>query len=73
MWTSDLLEFLHVEGVEGFEKDPYRLSRSEKITLLMMLSKGITRANLWVSSEPWKIVLLSVNNIPGGYLFFHIL
>ena len=42
MRTSDLLGFLHSEGVEGFEEDPSGLSRSEKITLLMRLNKGIT-------------------------------
>ena len=42
MRTSDLLEFLHSESVEGFEEDPSRLNRSEKITLLMRLNKGIT-------------------------------
>ena len=42
MRTGDILEFLHKVGVEGFEDDPSKLSRSEKITLLMRLSKGIT-------------------------------
>lgn len=42
MRTSDLLEFLHVEGVEGFEEDPSKLNRGEKSTLLMRLNKGIT-------------------------------
>jgi hypothetical protein len=42
MRTSDLLEFLHVEGIEGFEDDPSKLNRGEKITLLMRLNKGIT-------------------------------
>ena len=42
MRTSDLLEFLHLEGVEGFEENPATFNRSEKITLLMRLNKGIT-------------------------------
>ncbi len=42
MRTSELLEFLYKEGVEGFEIDPTGLGRSEKITLLMRLNKGIT-------------------------------
>ncbi len=42
MRTGELLEFLYREGVEGFEDDPSGLDRSEKITLLMRLNKGIT-------------------------------
>jgi len=42
MKTGDLLEFLYQQGVEGFEDNPSKLSRSEKITLLMRLNKGIT-------------------------------
>ena len=42
MRTSEILEFLHGEGVEGFEEDPSGLSRGEKISLLMRLTKGIT-------------------------------
>ena len=42
MRTGELLEFLFREGVEGFEDEPTKLDRSEKITLLMRLNKGIT-------------------------------
>lgn len=42
MRTSEILDFLHREGVEGFEEDPSGLSRGEKISLLMRLNKGIT-------------------------------
>jgi hypothetical protein len=42
MRTSEILGFLHREGVEGFEEDPSGLSRGEKISLLMRLNKGIT-------------------------------
>lgn len=42
MRTSEILEYLHSEGVEGFEDDPTKLSRSEKIGMLMRLNKGIT-------------------------------
>ena len=42
MRTSDILEFLHADGVEGFDENPSRLNRSDKITLLMRLNKGIT-------------------------------
>ena len=42
MRTSEILGFLHNAGVEGFEESPSNLDRSEKITLLMRLNKGIT-------------------------------
>ena len=42
MRTSEILEYLHGEGVEGFEDDPSRLTRGEKIGMLMRLNKGIT-------------------------------
>jgi len=42
MRTSEVLGFMHEEGVEGFEEDPAGLSRAEKITLLMRLNKGVT-------------------------------
>lgn len=42
MRTGELLEFLFREGIEGFDVDPSGLDRSEKITLLMRLNKGIT-------------------------------
>jgi len=42
MRTSEILGFLHREGVEGFEADPSGLERGEKISLLMRLNKGIT-------------------------------
>jgi len=42
MRTSEILEYLHGEGVEGFEDDPNKLTRSEKIGMLMRLNKGIT-------------------------------
>jgi len=42
MRTSEILGFLHSEGIEGFDEDPSRLSRGEKISLLMRLNKGIT-------------------------------
>jgi hypothetical protein len=42
MRTSDVLEFLHGEGVEGFDDDPAKLSRGDKIGMLMRLNKGIT-------------------------------
>ena len=42
MRTSELLSFLYEQGVEGFEEDPEKLRRNEKITLLMRLNKGIT-------------------------------
>jgi hypothetical protein len=42
MRTSEILGFLHREGVEGFEADPAGLERGEKISLLMRLNKGIT-------------------------------
>jgi len=31
MRTSEILEYLHGEGVEGFEDDPNKLNRGEKI------------------------------------------
>jgi len=42
MRTSEVLAFMHGEGVAGFEEDPSRLSRAGKITLLMRLNKGVT-------------------------------
>ncbi len=42
MKTGELLEHLYQQGVEGFEDDPSRLTRNEKITILMRLNKGIT-------------------------------
>ena len=42
MRTSDILRFLHVSRVEGFEDDPDDLRRSDKIGMLMRLNKGIT-------------------------------
>jgi len=42
MRTSEILEYLHGEGVEGFEDDPNKLNRGEKIGMLMRLNKGIT-------------------------------
>jgi len=42
MRTSDVLEYLHSEGVEGFDDDPTKLSRGDKIGMLMRLNKGIT-------------------------------
>ena len=42
MRTSDVLRFLHVSGVDGFEDDPDDLKRSDKIGMLMRLNKGIT-------------------------------
>jgi len=42
MRTSDILEYLHGERVEGFEDDPTKLSRGDKIGMLMRLNKGIT-------------------------------
>ncbi len=42
MRTSEILGFLHEEGVEGFEEDPSRLSRGNKVAMLMRLNKGIT-------------------------------
>jgi hypothetical protein len=42
MRTSAILEYLHGEGVEGFKDDPARLSRGDKIGMLMRLNKGIT-------------------------------
>lgn len=42
MRTSAVLEYLHGEGVEGFEDDPTRLSRGDKIGMHMRLNKGIT-------------------------------
>lgn len=42
MKTGELLGFLFEKGVEGFEDDPSNLNRSEKITILMRLNKGIT-------------------------------
>ena len=42
MRTSAVLEYLHGEGVEGFEDDPTKLSRGDKIGMLMRLNKGIT-------------------------------
>ena len=42
MRTSDILGFLHMSGVEGFEDDPAGLKRSDKIGMLMRLNKGIT-------------------------------
>ena len=40
--TSEMLSFLYEQGVEGFEEDPEKMRRNEKITLLMRLNKGIT-------------------------------
>jgi hypothetical protein len=42
MRTSEILGFLHREGVEGFEDDPESLERRKKISMLMRLTKGIT-------------------------------
>jgi hypothetical protein len=42
MRTSEVLGFLHDEGVEGFEAYSDELGRGEKISLLMRLNKGIT-------------------------------
>jgi hypothetical protein len=42
MRTSDILEYLHNEGFDGFEDDPDNLSRGDKIGMLMRLNKGIT-------------------------------
>ena len=42
MRTSDVLRYLHQTGFEGFEEDPDKLRRSEKIGILMRLNKGIT-------------------------------
>jgi len=42
MRTSEVLAFMHGEGVAGFEEDPSGLGRAEKITLLMRLNKGVT-------------------------------
>jgi hypothetical protein len=42
MRTNEVLEFMHKRGVEGFGDDPTKLSREEKITLLMRLNKGVT-------------------------------
>ncbi len=42
MRTSEVLRLLHERGVEGFEDDPAKLSRDEKITLFMRLNKGVT-------------------------------
>ncbi len=42
MRTNDILNFLHKRGIEGFEDDPERLRRSDKIGMLMRLNKGIT-------------------------------
>ena len=42
MRTEDILRYLHESGVEGFEDDPDTLRRSEKISMLMRLNKGIT-------------------------------
>jgi len=42
MLTSDVLNFLHDSGIEGFEDDPDKLRRNEKIGMLMRLNKGIS-------------------------------
>ena len=42
MRTEDILRYLHESGVEGFEDDPDKLRRSEKISMHMRLNKGIT-------------------------------
>ena len=42
MRTSDILRFLHDSNIEGFEDDPDKLQRGEKIGMLMRLNKGIT-------------------------------
>lgn len=40
--TSELLTALHEHGIEGFEEDHEKLSRREKVSVLMRLNKGIT-------------------------------
>ena len=42
MLTSDVLNFLHDSGIEGFEDDTDKLRRNEKIGMLMRLNKGIS-------------------------------
>ena len=71
MRTGDILKFLHSKGVDGFEQAPEGLPRSEKISLLMRLNKGITgkleaagyiskekrgRENLYMITESGKYV-----------------
>jgi len=71
MRTGDILKFLHSKGEDGFEQDPEGLPRSEKISLLMRLNKGITgklevagyiskekrgRENLYMITESGKYV-----------------
>lgn len=41
MRTGDVLNLLHNSGIEGFEDDPDKLRRNEKIGMLMRLNKGI--------------------------------